>query len=552
MPYPITQAVIDYLQSYGHQKVTIGIYPTNSETPTTIDESRIVQGGLVVNRKSASGNAIGFGSCIASEVSLILHNEDGFFDNIKLEGARLDIYLRIPVNSTYQTVRLGYFTVDGCPKKRSKIQLSALDDMVILDKTIPVGLFDAFPMTASNTIAWIVSHGELANYNTSGLVNTDYMINIVDEIYDDGITYRDLLAWVCQIVGANAFIDPNGVLQVKWYNRDNPVTALSPLTTAMRSNFEYEDYDIALTGVKYFDSDGVEYSINYAETDQPEYNITIQDNPLITYDPQSVVDNLGILVYGFKYRPFSASIVPSPQLYPMDMINLSIGNATDIMTVITGLTFKINSDTNVESVGESATSAGYASLNPMTGREAAVFSKLKQDTDKSLTSEIRRTLAFSELISNALGLFYTADEQLDGSVIYYLHNGPTLDTSNVIFTINEGGIAWTNDWNGGSPAWTQGISSSGDAFFRHISARGLDLSSADDPYHIEITPGTFTIYYGTGEAEQVVATIKANETNGSRATTMQIPRILVSNYQEIGPIRMVAKTDGLDFVYVGN
>ena len=74
----------------------------------------------------------------------------------------------------------------------------------------------------------------------------------------------------------------------------------------------------------------------------------------------------------------------------------------------------------------------------------------------------------------------------------------------------------------------------------------------DDPYHIEITPGTFTVYYGSGATEQVVATIKADETNGSRATTMQIPRVLISNYQEIGPIRMVAKTDGLDFVYVGS
>lgn len=550
MALPISNDARTFLQSYRHQKVEMVIAPTNTETTYTIGESKVWQGGLVVNRKSASGNTLGFGACIASELSLVLNNDDGYFNDIKLEGARINAYLLVGDGPNYETVRIGYFTVDGCPKKRSRIELNALDDMVTLDTLIPVALFDAFPKTAVDTLTWISTRTGIS-INTTGLVNTDYMIYAVDEMYE-GITYRQLLSWVCQIVGANAFVDPNGVIQVKWYERTTPVTGLSPLIPSIRSDFEYEDYDIELTGIKYVDTDGVEYSVNFAGEGQSTYNIEIDNNPLITYNPNSVISNLSTLIYEFKYRPFSANIVPSPQLYPMDMFNLTIGNDDDIMTVVTGMTFKINADTKVESVGESATSAGYAAMNPMTGQEAAVVAKLKKDSEESFTGEIQRTLAFSELISNALGLYYTADEQIDGSYIYYLHNGVSLETSTVIFTINAGGIAWTDDWNDGNPSWTQGVSSAGDAFFRFISAKGLNLSDVDDPYHIEITPGTFTVYYGSGATEQVVATIKADETNGSRATTMQIPRVLISNYQEIGPIRMVAKTDGLDFVYVGS
>lgn len=553
MPYPIQADARERLQAYQHQLINIDIYPTDVAGPITIDESRINQGGFTLNRKCESGKAIGFGSCIASEVTLSLHNEDGFFDDIKLEGAELYVKLRVHVDDElYRNIPLGYFTVDGCPKKRSKIQLNALDRMVELDQVIPADLFDAFPMTASNTISWIASHSGLGSYTTSGLVNTDYMIRKIYEMNEGEITYRQLLSWVCQIVGANAFINPSGVLTVKWYDRDSAVTGLSPLTPSMRSSLEYEDFDITFTGLRYVDTEGEEYSISYVSSGQITYELVFNDNPLITYNPQSVVNGLGPIIAGFTYRPCKATFVPSPQLYPMDMFKLQIGNDSDITTIVTSMTFKINSDTKTEAVGESVTAAGYAELNPMTGRESAIVAKLKLDSESSLSSEVRRTLAFSELISNALGLYYTADEQTDGSTIYYLHNGVTRDVSSVIFTINANGVAWTTDWNNGSPIWTQGVSSSGDAFFRHISARGLDLSNIDDPYHVEITPGTFTIYYGVGETERVVATIRADEADGARATTMQIPRVIVSGYEDVGAIRLVGKTNGLDFVYIGD
>lgn len=544
MPYPITTAEKNYLQSYKHQDIGMTIYLTEPAivdgeevTEFDIDESRVCQGGLVINRKSASGDALGFGACIASELSLILDNHDGYFDDVKFEGARIEAWLTFIAAPMQRYVSLGYFTVDGCPKKRSRIQLSALDDMCVLDRPIPSDLTGVFPRSASDLLDWIFTQTGMS-YTATGLVNLARLISYTPPA-DEVITYRQLLSWVCQIVGANAFVDPDGEFQICWYgDADSAIT----LSTALRSDFQYEDFDVTITGVVYTAPDGTGYI-----SGSDEYAISISGNPFVLDYPGTVVQSLGAKANAFTYRPFTTTLAPSPQLYPMDKITLSIGEES-VTSVLTSMTFKINADTKVTSVGKSSTSAGYASLNPLTVRETEVIEKLKRDASGDVSGAVRRTLAFSELISNALGLFYTASEQPDGSVIYYMHDKGTLDESSIIFTMTANGIAWTNDWNGGQPIWTEGISKAGDAFFKHISASGLSLNRVDNPYRIEITPQTFEICYG----ETIIASISGNVTEtDNNATAMQIPRILVTDYQSFGAIRAVPRSDGLDFVYVG-
>ena len=100
-----------------------------------------------------SGNRIEIGSVIASELTLVLDNSDGKYDDVVFEGAEL--FVRVGVkkwdaktweNADFHFVPFGYFTVDETPRKLRSITLSALDRMMLFDKKVDNSLL-SFPMT---------------------------------------------------------------------------------------------------------------------------------------------------------------------------------------------------------------------------------------------------------------------------------------------------------------------------------------------------------------------------------------------------------------------
>lgn len=256
-------------------------------------------------------------------------------------------------------------------------------------------------------------------------------------------------------------------------------------------------------------------------------------------DAEAIADSLYSVIGGFTYLPFTATTVPLPQYYPLDRIWLTASNYSTI-TIITEITFKLNSNTEVNAVGISEVQKGYASLNPMTAREQAIIDQLLGSQNDSLNDRVQTVIAFNELISNALGLYVTPVEQQDGSVIYYLHNSPNLAESSVIFTMTANGIAWTNTgWNDGDPIWQSGVTAAGDALFRMLSAEGIIVSKAGEDYNIEITPSAFRIYY----RDMLVTNIEMDE--------MTIPKAVFTSYAQCGKVRLVPYgTTGTNLVFV--
>lgn len=75
----------------------------------------------------------------------------------------------------------------------------------------------------------------------------------------------------------------------------------------------------------------------------------------------------------------------------------------------------------------------------------------------------------NELMANALGFYKTEQKQPDGSSIFYLHNKPKLDDSNIIWKISMDGFAWTTDGR----TWQNGITADGNLVIKTISAIGI-------------------------------------------------------------------------------
>lgn len=527
--YPITAEAAARFAANERQVIDISM--TGINEALTLSESDIKQGGFVLNRYSTSGKTVEIGSASAAEVQITLDNSDGRFNNVTFAGARLFIRVGVvPLDDAAESayyMPLGYFTIDEAPRKLKSINFTALDDMVLFDKVPDMSLL-SFPMTIADLVSRICNICNVPlGTNVSALTNGSYM---VQGITSEPATYRQILMWATELTGTCAMIDWNGQLILKWYDGD-PDTVLN---TSNRYSSDIGESHITITGVE------VRKGEVSALTGTTDYTLLVDENGLMAAeDAEAIADSLYSVIGGFSYLPFTATTVPLPQYYPLDRIWLTTASYST-RTIITEITFKLNSNTEISAVGISEVQKGYASLNPMTGRETAIISHLLGSQNDELNDRVQTVLAFNELISNALGLFVTPVEQQDGSVIYYLHNNPNLTESSVIFTMTANGIAWTNTgWNDGSPVWQSGVTAAGDALFRLLSAEGIEVSKAGEDYNIEITPRAFRIYY----RNMLVTNIEADE--------MTIPKAVFTSYAECGKVRLVPYgTTGTNLVFV--
>lgn len=466
--YPISQDVLKQFKSNAYQTAKITF--SGVQDSMEISDSDIMMGGLVVDRYCTSGKSIEIGSAIAGELSLILNNYDGRFNNTVFEGAELYGQIGVEVSTGVSYVPLGYFTVDEAPRKLSTISLTALDRMVRFDKDVkPESL--SFPMTVSNLASRICYLCNVTlGSDIQSLPNAAYMIPSMPE--GDNLTYRQLVSWIAEITGTCAYIDWAGSLKFSWFvDTDTEIGPSGRYTSKLLENA------ITVTGVQV--SDGENIYLSGTEG----YVLNIDGNGLIQSDHASIVKNIGATVVGLTYTPFSASVIPIPHVYPLDKITFVDKSGNSVPTIVTSIRYVKNRPTDIQGKGETETNKGYASANPLTKRQAAIIETLERKQNEALAGYTQSLLDFNDLIANSMGMFVTSVPQENGSHIRYMHDQPTLENSQVIFTMTRNGVAWTNQgWNDGSPVWQYGTTGAGDAFFRIVRAMSITagiIQSAD-------------------------------------------------------------------------
>ena len=486
--YPIETAVAELFKLNYRQVVEITVY--GKDSTFTLTEADFVQKSLTIDRYCVSGNKIEIGSAIAAELTLTLSNLDGRFDNTVFEGAEL--FVRIGIKkwdadkwekAQMHYIPMGYFTVDTPPRKLSQISLSALDRMMRFDRDVDWEAL-TFPITVENLLQHccdkcnVAIHTEIAN-----LPNAKYSIPSAPSSTD--ITYRQLIQWIGEMTGTCAYIDWNGYLRMEWY-KDTATT----ITAAERYDSDMYENDITITGVQITDLDENTYL-----SGSEGYMFNIEGNELIQSDYQTIADNIGANVVGLSYRVYTCTTKPMPHVYPLDKITYVDKKGVSHNTIVTGTVFTINLGTDIVAKGETSTTNSYAATSPLTARERAILEKMKNDTSRELTSRQQAVLELNQVISNSLGLYRTEVEQDNGSITYYYHNAETLEDSSVIYTFREGGFAWTDDWNNGSPVWQYGITAEGNAVLKYLSVYKL---TAD---HISVADIVGAINESTGETE---------------------------------------------------
>ena len=339
--YPITSDELTLFQTRPQQaRITMG--------NVTISNSRIVQGGLSINRYCSIGERAMVGACVAAEATLILENSDGYYNQTNFMGRELFIEVGVEDdNEDMHYVPLGYFTIDESPRKKSKINISALDRMLWFEQEVDQTAL-TFPCTVTELLQDICAECGVT-WNVSALTNGSYT---VDEYPETARSYRDILSWICEVTGTNAFFDYNGELVLSWYSTSSAAT----LTEHNRKLSDTSEESVVITGVE------IETETQTYTAGLPDYALKISLNPLLKEDVQSVANAINLVVNRFTYKAFSATVLSMPHLYPMDGLTFIDTDGNSFFCAITDWTYKMNGNTELRGRGESSKAASY--VNP--------------------------------------------------------------------------------------------------------------------------------------------------------------------------------------------
>lgn len=470
--YKVSQEVKNLFNKNYIQVADITVNGVNESF--SVAENEIVQGSLSIDRYSVSNSKIEVGSAVAAELTLKLKNDDGKYDNTVFEGA--EVFVKIGIkkwdahrweNAVIHWIPCGYFTIDEPPRALSTITISALDRMILFDKTVDISKL-SFPMTVADLLNKICTIcGVTLATDITRLPNKDYQITAYPEGQD--LTYRTLLQWCAALTGTCAFMNYDGNLELKWYEQTD--LTISP---SERYNSDMQENDVTITGIYFKDAANTEY---IAGTD--DYCLDLSSNGLLQDNVQVVLDILYVSLKGFSYRPYTATIKSAPYIYPMDMIHYEDAKGEVHDTIITNVTFGMNLSTSIAGKGETTQKQKYSQSGGLTKQQATILEKLRENLDKAMTAKEQAQLELNRLLSNSLGLNIVTIPQDDGTQVYYFCDGETLESSNIIYTFKANGFAWTKSWNEGNPVWKYGFSKDGNAIYNMLAAYKISTEYLD-------------------------------------------------------------------------
>lgn len=122
------------------------------------------------------------------------------------------------------------------------------------------------------------------------------------------VTGRALMGWVCQAAGVFCRADPEGVLQLDWYeDRGRQVSAHGETDFYYQNSLSYEQFTVPPVERVVLRQSREDVGVSWPDTADGENVLTLTANPLLTGEDtgalQAVARNLYERLQGFSYTP---------------------------------------------------------------------------------------------------------------------------------------------------------------------------------------------------------------------------------------------------------
>lgn len=357
---------------------------------------------------------------------------------------------------------------------------------------------------------------DICNYcgvqlNTPAFSN--YNLEIKERPEDEALTCRQVLAYAAQLSCGFARCDTYGRLEIRWFEQtifekndnldggifDDGTPQYTSGDQADGGNFDdyssgvsadggtFDDLDFyhhlySLNGFSVCTDDvvitGVSVTEEFAETEKEKKNtvlngtegyvLSISGNKFIQKgDAEKIASYLGSKLIGLRFRPMSTQALSDPTIEAGDLAYVTDRKQNTYHCFITNLTFNLGGFMSVSCDAETPSKNSAKGYTEMTQAIIAA----RKNAQAQISEYDLAVQALTNLITQSFGVYKTAEELEDGSIIYYMHDKPTLEESMTIWKMTANAFAVSTD---GGKTWNAGMDSSGNAVVNVLSAIGIN------------------------------------------------------------------------------
>ena len=383
---------------------------------------------------------------------------DVFYEPILDTDGNSIVLSRAASEDRYETIDKGIYTITTPEQYGEILSFTALDDMYKTNTkyysalTLPQPIM-ALVRDACESLGIPMGFSSMAHGN------------VIVTALPDNITFRQLIGWAAMLETANARIDNRGYLQfVKWNFGAVENGSLVP--------FKLEDYvssptlssdDIVITGIRVKNKES-ESLFGIAG-----YVLELENNLLSDSDLGTVAAWIGGNLVGAKFRNLQGDLLYNPLLEFGDMARSFDRNGNGYLTPITDVSSPLNGITTVKTQADDPirNSSKYMSEATKALVEARQLVKDERTEREKAVERLNNTLKTSG------GLYMTVEPQDDGSNIYYAHNKPTLEESDIVWKFTAEAIGISMD---GGKTYPYGLNINGELIARLLYAEGINAS----------------------------------------------------------------------------
>lgn len=441
----------------------------------------------------AESSSFPVGATVCKTLTLSINNDQEQWKNYNFYGAKVHAYLKLqtsyaapesvstlldesynpildstgdPIIATQaatkdiiETIDKGVYTVTTPEQYSDIINVTALDDMYKANKTYTSGL--KLPQSLINLV-----RDACKTVGIGMNLTMDHGDIIIIRSVPDSMTFRQLFGYAAMVESANARIDYSGNLQfVKWdfertnipelKNYGNPPTLSSD--------------DIVITGIKVTngqssDDTDTDYSGIYGEEG---YVLELENELIDTDQLQTVANIIGEQIVGARFRNLEGDLVYDPLVEFGDMMYTYDRLGNKYLTPLTDVSGNVGGLTTVKTQADDPIRGSSDFYGNST--KAIVAARRMVQKETSAREEAIRRLA--ETLSSSSGLYMTQEPQQDGSIIYYMHNKPTIAESNIIWKLTAEAFAVSID---GGKTYPYGFAVTGELITRLLYAEGIN------------------------------------------------------------------------------
>lgn len=450
---------------------------------------------------AAGQNSFALGATIAKTVTLALWNDDERYSDYDFFMCTVEAYgYRELEDGTVETIKIGNFTVTEPEIYGTTVEVTGVDDMYKLNSQYSTAL--TFPARMDAIV-----RDSCATCGVTLLTTTFKNGDFIVQEKPENITHRQLIGYAAQIACGNARFDAYNRLCITSYDftafeafdgiyggifdSETPYKtgdtadggSFNPWDTGYVCNagdFSLMDSihilsefrtdptkstdDVVITGIQ--TKDGEE---NYL-SGTSGYVLSI-DNPLTTGKAQEAADLIAKSMIGIRFRPFSGKYFSNLSVECMDLAFIFDWNGRGYRTVLTDISYSFSSYTTLTCKADDP----VRNSSSFESEAAKAIVAARKNTKKQISDYDKAVQMLTSLITQSFGVYKTEEILSDGSVIYYMHNKPTLAESSTIWKMTADAFAVSTD---SGNTWNAGVDASGNAVVNVLSAIGISFNWA--------------------------------------------------------------------------